>query len=82
MRELFGFWVSLGVLLAVVACGKDKPCDIDGHRRVNDADDKAFQATFGLIDTDEGFNKRADFDGDGVVAGSDFSAYQAKCGGE
>lgn len=71
----------LGILLAagLVALGCAKPCDINADGKANDLDYAEFQSVFGTSEGDPGFNRRADFDGDGIITGSDFSLYLEEC---
>jgi hypothetical protein len=85
MRELVGFWASVLVLGALVACAGNThtgQCDIDGSGESNELDFVAFQSAFGSKRGDADWNPRADLDGSKTVTQLDFAIYQQKCEGK
>ncbi len=55
--------------------------DFDNDGVVADGDLTILQASFGLMQGDDGFNPDADLDGDGGVGASDFSIFASYRGG-
>lgn len=70
MRELIGFVLVLVSVTACCSTPDNGPCDITADEMTD---------AMGTVEGEEGFDKRADFDGDGAVTSTDWSIYRREC---
>lgn len=84
LKRTFACFTCIGIL-ALSGCASPAPgrdvCDLNGDGASNTAlDRQVMYRAMGKSPGEDGYLATADFDGDGIIAGSDFELWLGHCG--